>query len=284
MAIVIVKIIWRAKDKEISTNSTGGIISEFQKKDVIDNESDSKSDNRYKIRKPVDRSVNKAKKIIAGYAKKDDKMKRIYNHIEDCPDDMIKALANNPEMENFVLGYIDGSTGVKGGITSKEKRQKYPLFNQWDKRWGYCEYGENNIGLSGCGPTALAMVIYSLTKNKNATPDKIAAYSMENGYYVNNTGTAWSLMTEGAGYYGLEAYEISLDEDVMKNHLNQGDMIICAMGPGDFTTLGHFIVIYGYDDNGFFINDPNCIARSKKTWDYETLRHQIKNLWTYSVV
>ena len=36
-------------------------------------------------------------------------------------------------------------------------------------------------------------------------------------------------------------------------------------GSGDFTLSGHFIVIYGYDSEGFMINDPNCIARSSKS-------------------
>ncbi len=51
------------------------------------------------------------------------------------------------------------------------------------------------------------------------------------------------------------------------------------MAPGDFTTKGHFILLRGYDENGFFVNDPNRKSNSEKQWDFETLSSQIKNLW-----
>lgn len=54
------------------------------------------------------------------------------------------------------------------------------------------------IGLSGCGPTCLSMVLLALTEDEEATPYEVARFSEENGYYVEGSGTAWSLMTEGA--------------------------------------------------------------------------------------
>jgi len=37
-------------------------------------------------------------------------------------------------------------------------------------------------------------VEYTKAKDESYTPDKIAAYSVENGYYVEGTGTSWALM------------------------------------------------------------------------------------------
>lgn len=51
------------------------------------------------------------------------------------------------------------------------------------------------------------------------------------------------------------------------------------MRQGDFTTTGHYILLRGYDENGFFVNDPNRRQNSEKQWSYETLKGQIKNLW-----
>lgn len=42
-----------------------------------------------------------------------------------------------------------------------------------------------------------------------------------------------------------------------------------------------YIMIYGYDENGFKINDPNCIYRSSRYWTYEELCSQIRILWSY---
>ena len=62
--------------------------------------------------------------------------------------------------------------------------------------------------------------------------------------------------------------------------LDGGGVIICSVSRGDFTTTGHYIVIYGYESDGFLVNDPNCVARSGK-WAFSRLRSQIKNIWAY---
>ena len=205
----------------------------------------------------------------------------IYLDRASYPPEMLKALTLNPEMLDFVKGWPDSDGSVTGGFTEAELGTAHPLFMQWDSRWGYYPYGENNIGLAGCGPVCLSMVIFSLTGNKSATPDKLADYSMKNGHYVTGVGTAWSLMTAAPAAYGMSARELGLDENVMKQQLDHGGMIICAMRPGDFTTTGHFIVIYGYDRDGFLVNDPNSGERSSKTWSFSTLKGQIKNLWGF---
>lgn len=104
---------------------------------------------------------------------------------------MLEALANNPEMAGFVAGYPDRSLVAEKGLSESEKRQKIPLLLQWDPRWGYQAYGENScIGVSGCGPTCLSMVLYALIREETLTPDRIAAFSMENGYYIEGIGTS----------------------------------------------------------------------------------------------
>ncbi len=213
---------------------------------------------------------------------KDRDIKYVYKHSGKYSDTLLQSLANNPEMAEFVRNYPDASNTVNGGFTSDEAYENNPLFLQWDKRWGYAKYGDDCIGLSGCGPTCLSMVIFSLTGDKSATPDKISDYSMDNGFYVKGTGTDWSLMTNAGSIYGVTSSELSLDEGVMQRQIDSGGKIICAMRAGDFTTSGHFIEIYGYNNEGFMVNDPNSKTRSSVTWDYDTLSPQIRNLWGYN--
>jgi len=217
-------------------------------------------------------------------AKEYPELEEIYEDCEKYPVKLLVSLCNNPELYEYVKGYLpyqNGNASVAGRaeLTNEEKEQKYPLFLQWDRRWGYEEYGDFNIALSGCGPTTLAMAAVALTDDHTVTPDVVAKYSMDNGFYVEGTGTAWSLMTDGCGNFGIKAEEIALDEYVMKNRLDAGNVIICSMRQGDFTSVGHFVMIYGYNADGFFINDANCIYRSSRIWSYDELKGQIRILW-----
>lgn len=102
------------------------------------------------------------------------------------------------------------------------------------------------MGISGCGPTCLSMVLYSLTGDKNLTPDMLAQRAMEDGYYVEGVGTSWLFMGDIAREYGITVNQFpSADLRQMEETVDNGGLIICAVGPGDFTDEGHFIVIRG---------------------------------------
>ncbi len=59
-------------------------------------------------------------------------------------------------------------------------------------------------------------------------------------------------------------------------------MVICNVGPGDFTDNGHFFVITGVDGDGsLVINDPYSAERSNQAWDVETVLGQTKALFAY---
>ncbi len=236
------------------------------------------------VEKPIERTEAEVLQRLEELAQDNSVIGDIYRNHSRYSEELLAALANNPEMADFVAGYPDGRGGAAtGGITALEKEQEFPLFLQWDPRWGYEPYGESCIGLAGCGPTCLSMVLFYLTGDETITPDKIARYSMENGYYVKGTGTAWALMKDVPTLYRIKAAEISSSEQNIRTELDKGNIIICAMGRGFFTTFGHYIVIYGYDKDGFMVNDPNCVARSNVRWTFEEIQYQIKNIWSYGI-
>jgi len=89
-------------------------------------------------------------------------------------------------------------------------------------------------------------------------------------------------MSEGAEKLGLNAGEVIFDETHIKRELQNGRPIISVMGPGDFTTTGHYIVLCGIDSqNMVTIRDPNSRERSERKWRLDELMPQIKNLWSY---
>ena len=205
----------------------------------------------------------------------------VYINEEKYCDELLKSAAGNPEMTEFLYGHLFSDGSVTGGFTDEEQPEDYPLFLQFDPRWGYMPYGSvSNLGASGCGPTCLSMAVFYLTGDRECTPDKIAEFSLNGGYYVEGVGTAWSLMTDVPRSYGLTSYQINWTEANLKKQLDKGNIIICSVRPGDFTSSGHFILIYGYDENGFKINDPKCVYRSKLSWTYDQIQDDIKGCWT----
>lgn len=223
--------------------------------------------------------------FLKSYATKYPEFKTILDREQYYSDRMLESLVNNPEMYEFMDNYrIDRVKDIteKCSLTEAEMEQQWPLLIQWDSRWGYQEYGDSVIGLAGCGPTCVSMAVIGLTGDTTCTPDSIADLCREKGYYVENVGTSWKLITQGVLEFGLESKEIYMIEESMKAYLDQGKAIICSVRRGDFTARGHFILIYGYDEDGFFVNDPNSLLKSQKKWTFAELKPQVKNLWYIS--
>ncbi|MBE6949505.1 MAG: hypothetical protein E7456_06630 [Ruminococcaceae bacterium] len=202
--------------------------------------------------------------------------------LSDYPQSLIDLLERNPETEDFVLNY-PLLKDAKPAFSMEEyiDTSSVPLFMQWDKRWGYTEYGADVLGLTGCGPTCLSMVAVYLLDDTTYDPAYMAEFSIDNGYCVVGNGTAWALMSDGASALGLDVTEIPLDEQRIIDNLEVDNPIICIMGPGDFTSTGHFIVMTGYEDGKIVINDPNSRENSEKLWKYDDIKDQIRNLWVY---
>ena len=200
--------------------------------------------------------------------------------LSDWPDSLLELLEKNPEAADFVLNYP-----LKKDLCPEIDLHEYtdcsevPLFLQWDERWGYTVYGDNIMGLSGCGPTCLSMVCVYLLNDPQYSPRYIADFAQENGYCVPGNGSSWTLISEGGVMLGLDVIEIPLDEDRIIRNLEVGNPVVCIMGPGDFTSTGHFIVMTGYEDGKIKVNDPNSPDRSNMLWDYDAIKDQIRNLW-----
>lgn len=158
-----------------------------------------------------------------------------------------------------------------------------PKLYQTDSAWRNHPYANEDFGESGCGPTCLAMVYIYVTGDTQLSPTDFADRATR-GDYVSSEGTSWSFMSEGAMSLGLAVRETALDEATIAESLSAGHPIICTMGPGDFTSIGHFIVIAGMDESGnLIVHDPNSKERTERTWDASTILEQYRNAWIYGV-
>lgn len=199
------------------------------------------------------------------------------------PSSMIELLERNPEACQFVLEYpIEHDKIHTVDMSEYAGSDTVPLFLQWDKRWGYMQYGNDVAGITACGPVCLSMVAYYLTEDPEMSPDKMIAFSVEDGHCVPGNGTAWTLISKGAQKLGLTVKELPLVESLIRRELKAGNPVICVMGPGVFTTTGHFIVLTGYEDGMYRVNDPNSVKRSNQLWEFSQFQDQIRNLWAIS--
>lgn len=200
--------------------------------------------------------------------------------LSEWPEELLDLLEKNPEAQEFVLNYpIKKDLDSEIDLTEYLDSSDVPLLLQWDERWGYSQYAGELMGLSGCGPTCLSMVCLYLLDDASYTPRYIAQFATENGYSVSGNGSSWTLISEGGEKLGLDVTEIPLDENRIIRNLEVGNPIICVMGPGFFTSTGHFIVLTEYEDGYVKVNDPNSPNRSEQTWKLTEVMEQIRNLW-----
>lgn len=198
------------------------------------------------------------------------------------PAELLELYERNAETKDFVWEYpLKKDENPKIDLSGYKDSNSMPLFMQWDQRWGYHQYSGNVMGLTGCGPTCLSMVTAYLSGDMSKNPKWMADFSTENGYAAEGSGTSWTLFSEGGERLGFDVTEIPLDEKRIADNLKVKNPVVAVMGPGDFTTDGHFIVFVDYEDGKIRVNDPNSKANSEKMWDFESISGQIKQLWVF---
>ncbi len=230
----------------------------------------------------VNNNVGTVQERLSKLKKQDSRINTIINNSSHYPKELIDMLSRDIDMLDFVLKYPNMKGNIGSDNVGKITKGNIPLLLQWDERWGYSNYGDNIIAVNGCGPTALSMVITGLTGNNSITPQQIAKFSTNHGYYVKSVGTSWSLMTRISGHFGIKSNQLSVDKNTIFYALKNGKPIICSVKAGDFTTKSHIIVLTGVENDKIKVHDPNSKKRSNILWDYDRIAPQIRNLWVFS--
>ena len=179
-------------------------------------------------------------------------------------------------------GHVGGSSPASSTPRTDWRAGAVPYLYQTDPQWAGHPYAGGTVEKNGCGPTCLSMVYVSLTGRDDLDPAAMADFS-ERGGYTTDGMTAWALMTDGAAELGLVSEELSASAGTVREALLAGRPVICSVGPGDFTTTGHFIVLSGLTEDGeVVVHDPNSAERSSHPWDLERVLGQCLNLWAFS--
>lgn len=228
---------------------------------------------------PEDRRLQKR---LAELVEKDIRFLKVAQKASLYDEEMLEALVEEPAMIDFVMAYPGASNKVTGGLSDLDLEEEFPLFLQWDIRWGFAPFGQDMIAFSGCAPTALSMVAYYLVGDRDVTPDVVADYVMKKGLYIKDSGTDWALFSKHGNAFGIKGRYTPMNVDNIKKTLESGSPIILSMAPGDFTKRGHMIVLAGVTDEGFIVRDPASVKRSQRIWTFEELAPQVKGIWAFT--
>lgn len=98
--------------------------------------------------------------------------------------------------------WTGNSITALGDVTFTDGITPVVYYNQLDERYAGKAYGTDNIGGYGCGPTAMAIVVSSLTDDM-VDPVEMAEWSYNNGYWCKSSGSYHALIPAAAGEWGL---------------------------------------------------------------------------------
>ena len=169
---------------------------------------------------------------------------------------------------------------------------KQPVYYmQTDARWKNTDYSapgeKTTIGRAGCGPTCAAMLIETMT-GKTFTPADACAWALKKGYKAPNHGTYYSYFVPQFQAFNIKCERLNTVNLYGNSYsaiharafelLKQGYYIIACMGKGNWTSSGHYIVVW-WEDGKVRINDPASKAENRINGDPETFRAQVKYYW-----
>lgn len=224
-------------------------------------------------------SILNEKTVLEGLKKSKDKdIQDILKRKDELSFSYLALLYRNPSAKLFIKDKLENRTVDNFTGESVDFKRDIPYYLQWDRRWGQKKYTDENIAINGCGPTSMAMVVSGLLKDDSITPVDMAKHEE----YAEGSGTGWKYFTEVPKKYGIKVKELSTNEKIFKNELKSGRPIIVNVSAGDFSSIGHYIVLVGVDEDGMFIiNDSNSPTNTSEKWSFERLKPQIKNAWSF---
>lgn len=197
------------------------------------------------------------------------------NYLSFLPEDTVSE-------EN--QGHGQWTDQLNGSLVFGANGMNIPLFKQGGGQpWSNMPYGDGTIATSGCGPTALSMVITYLT-GTTVTPGNVVSWT-GNRYHQAGVGSTWSLFPACAAHWGLQCKNIGKDSQSLVTALSNGQPVIASMGKGTFTKGGHFIVLRGITADGeILVNDPNDNDQKDhlhKKFPLALITREAKNFWSF---
>ena len=273
--------VWQGKSRDNAVSQTRNFVSEFSSPIESQMSDFSKALDKYEDYKDAKEDLKTAEKdrgdILsddpdADVSSYDRTITNLENKIERLKSEIEKSLSN---VESKKLEITPSTIEI-------ESYQLGNFVNYYQGDYSNVSYGYGtSIASAGCGPTSMAMVLTYLT-GETVSPPEAAQYSLQHGHRYQGQGTGWEYFGDISNAYGIECESSPPNASKLVSDLKSGKTMIMSMGPGDFTSQGHFIVLRGITDDGrIIVADPASRERSATTWSVDTVVSQSRNMWTF---
>lgn len=204
---------------------------------------------------------------------------------QDLAEKLLELAADDPAARSFVAGFRTSYPGTKaGGLTEDDLPAdgSIPHLMQWDKRWGYMEYIGGPLGTKGCCPTSLAMLYAGLSGRTDMSPYIVSLLATESELCDAQAGTHGEFVGYFCERVGLEWADVTTIDEAA-SYLNSGWLLVCNLGAGEFTDLGHYVLITGWSgyDGDVHVNDPYTTSVNERPWPLVTIFYECNS--TYAV-
>ena len=145
--------------------------------------------------------------------------------------------------------------------------------------------GKKIIEDNGDAIISLAMIAKYVGKDE-ATVENLASWA-GNKYYIRNQGTQPTIITAFAEKYNLKVERIETDKLVenLENALKDNKPILVRLKSGVFGNRVTYKVIRGYEDDKFYINDPNdddVKLTSYNGFTENDIKNNLVQAWVFS--
>lgn len=228
--------------------------------------------------------------VLAERAETDEKSAYILEHYDEYPRAMMDHYYMSYEdYVDFVYDYIEHKDDYKSMSFTQEELNcdTIPALDMKDKRWCYETIGGRYIYTGGCAVVSISMVYIGLTGDGYYDPVRVSRVAEEldaSGFMggvrnseIGNICEAIGLNCTGYNFDVTEEGSDSPSEAQMKEILDKGRPLILNM-KGD-TFGNHALVVRGYDETGFFVNDPDDTEKNTRTWTFEEFEPELLRYW-----
>ena len=195
---------------------------------------------------------------------------------------MIELAVSEPEAVDFVANY-PSSDKTSSSYSDEVSQGTYPQLFDWDSRWGNVDYSGGALGVTGSGPTVVAMAYMGLTGKSDQTPATIATTVSDGGYTDKDAGTSTSFFSDGLSSLGLSANEYTVSADNISSLLQDGTPLAVLVKADTLTKYAHWVLVVGVGDDGaLVVYDPTSAIVSSHTWAASTIAYDGDTMYALS--